>query len=444
MYREEDIEQIKLNIDFIKEQAMIKYKTENEPTFEESTNVYNALLEFIKKKKRIIYGGYAQNLLIKTKNHVDAFYKETDTPDIEFYSFEPIKDSIELCDYLYEKKFKYIQASEGVHPGTYKIFINFINYCDISYLSKNIYDHCPIISINGLSLSHPHFMIIDSYRVFTDPMTSYWRLDKVFNRYLKLIKYYPFEKQQNKMPHIINNDLKKIRKLIIHNSKYIVIGFYAFNYYIRKIKSNYINVPFYELISIDFENDAINIYKKLKKIYKNTITTKEFTPFYEFFDRRIEYYHNDNLILKLYGNNSRCIFYRYSEKKKTYFGTNQIIFLYLLSNYYYHIINNNKLSYIYYYMLYNLQQSKNKYLNDNNKKVLDTTPFEDFTYKCIGMPVDTIRKSMLEIDNKKKKGLKLKFRYEPKGTSGTLPDYKFENNSGNQILNEKYLVLKNN
>jgi hypothetical protein len=403
MYREEDIEQIKLNIDFIKEQAMIKYKTENEPTFKESIDVYNTLIDFIKKKKRIVYGGYAQNLLIKTKNHIDAFYKETDTPDIEFYSFEPIKDSIELCDYLHNKNFKYIQVSEGIHPGTYKIFINFINYCDISYLSKNIYDKCPTISINGLLLTHPHFMCIDSYRVFTDPMTSYWRLDKVFNRYLKLIKYYPFEKLLNDIPVIPNNDLTKIRKLIIRNSKYIVIGFYAFNYYIRKIKSNYINVPFYELISINFVNDAKDIYKKLNKIYKNNITTKEFTPFYEFFDRRIEYYYNNNLILKLYGNNSRCIVYRFSNKKKINFGTNQIIFLYLLSNYYYHIINNNNLSNIYYYMLYNLQQAKNKYLNDNDKKVLDTTPFEDFTYNCMGIPVDTIRKSMLEIDNKKKK-----------------------------------------
>jgi len=319
MYREEDIKQIKLNIENIKEHAMIKYKMENEPTFEESKNVYNTLLEFIKNKKKIIYGGYAQNLLIKTKNHTDAFYKETDIPDIEFYSYEPLKDAIELCDYFYEKKFKYIQASEGLHPGTYKIFINFINYCDISYLSKNIYIKCPTITINDLILTHPHFMILDTYRIFTDPMTSYWRLDKVFNRYLKILKYYPFEKPKYDIPIIKNNNLKKIRKIIIHNSKYIVVGFHAFNYYINKINKPNINVPFYELISIDFVNDAKHIHKKLNKIYNNKITIKEFTPFYEFFDQRIEYYNDNNLILKLYGNNSRCIVYRYSEKKKKIF-----------------------------------------------------------------------------------------------------------------------------
>ena len=96
---------------------------------------------------------------------------------------------------------------------------------------------------------------------------------------------------------------------------------------------------------------------------------------------------------------------------------------------------------IYYYMLYNLQLAKNIYLDNNNKTVLDKTPFEDFTYNCNGIPVDVKRNTML---NNKKKGLKKKFNYEPKGNNVSIPDYKFENTSGNEILNEKYLVLKNN
>jgi hypothetical protein len=106
-------------------------------------------------------------------------------------------------------------------------------------------------------------MLIDSYRVFTDPMTSYWRLDKVFNRYLKLIRYYPFTESSNQQSN--NTDLKKLRKKIIHNSNYIVIGFYAFNYYISKIKGKNINIPFYELISSNYEKDAKHIYNKTIK-----------------------------------------------------------------------------------------------------------------------------------------------------------------------------------
>ena len=98
MYREEDIEVIKSNIDNIAENAMHIYKSNNEPTLEESKAVYKIILDFIKNKKRIIYGGYAQNKLIIEKNKDDGFYKDIDTPDIEFYTYTPLSDLIELCD----------------------------------------------------------------------------------------------------------------------------------------------------------------------------------------------------------------------------------------------------------------------------------------------------------------------------------------------------------
>ena len=64
MYREEDIEIIKLNIDDISDKAMYTYKSNNEPTYEESNNVYKVIIDYIKNKKKIVYGGYAQNKLI--------------------------------------------------------------------------------------------------------------------------------------------------------------------------------------------------------------------------------------------------------------------------------------------------------------------------------------------------------------------------------------------
>lgn len=60
------------------------------------------LLEFIKKKNRIIYGGYAMNQLIINKDKTDDFYGNT-RYDIEFYSPEPIKDSIDIAIYFQKK-----------------------------------------------------------------------------------------------------------------------------------------------------------------------------------------------------------------------------------------------------------------------------------------------------------------------------------------------------
>jgi len=448
MYRYDDIEKIKLNIDNIVEEAITIYKTNYEPTLDESKNVYNELLNFINKKKRIIYGGYAQNSLILMKNKNDGFYKEIDTPDIEFYSYEPLIDLIELCDYLKNKNFKYVQGQEGIHTGTYKIFVNFVNYCDISYMPKNIYDNLKYIETsNKLRLADPNFMLIDTYRVFTDPMTSYWRLDKTFKRYLKLYKYYSLISNNIEIRFEIltpENILSVIRKKIIQDSNYIVVGSYAYNYYVKKINNKFIiKINFYELITSNLNKEANIIYNKLKSIFGNKITVKEYYPFFEFFDYRVEFLYENRVILRVYNNNNRCVVYNKSEKKKTNFGTNQLVLLYLLSNYNYYLINrSNKESNNYLNMFLNLNKLKNDYLDKYNITVLDHSPFQDFKFRCLGEPVALDREERLEMIEKKKKGKQLKFRYDPSGNPGKVPVYIFDNISGNQVINNKNFIIK--
>jgi len=439
MYRIEDIDNIKKNIGQIQDEAMLAYKTNYEPTLTESKTVYNYILEFIKSKKRIIYGGWAQNELIKNKNKEESFYTEISEADVEFYSYDPVKDAIDLADFLKSKNLKYISVQGGIHEGTYKVFVNFINYCDISYLSKNICDNCLKIELNGLLYAHPIFLYIDFYRVFTDPLTSYWRLEKSFTRYLKLYRYYPIKEPSDKNFIIKKTDdeiINKVRKNIIHNSKLIVIGKYAYNYYVQKVNSKKIEIDYYELISINFDNDTKYIHKKLQKIFPNNkISYKKYYPFFEFFDKRYEYYCDDILILKVYGNNERCIVHHESTKKKCLFGSYQLVYLYLLSNYNYHIINKNEQEMNnYLLMLYNINKAKNLYLDEHNKTVIDKTPFQEFIIKCIGIPHDPIRESRLLMKEKYKKGLKTKFNYEPSGNQGKVPSFIFSNLSGNQII----------
>ena len=458
MYRENDINSINSNIKKIIEESSYLYKLNNEPTLDEIKKVYDIIIKFIIKKKKIIYGGYAQNLLIKEKNKDDAFYKEynnvyincTDIADLEFYSSNPLEDTIELCDELYKNNLKYIESKEGVHGETYKIFVNFIGYCDISYISDNIYNNIPTININNIKCAHPNFMMIDSFRVFNDPMTSYWRLEKSFIRYNKIIKYYPFE-LINKNNLLINyifspniNILNFIKKKIIYKSKLIVIGFYAYNYYAKKSDKKFIfnNFPYYELISDDLKKDGIIIFNKLKKI-NNNIKIKQYYQLYEYFDNKIEYYINNKLILILYGNYNRCTVYNYSIKKKIYFGTFNLIIMYLLINYYYYIIiKNNNLMELYNLLYINLFKLRNLYLNKNKITVIDKSPFQDFTLKCIGKPIEMKRNSMLSIIDKKNNNKIFKFKYNPNGLNGKIPNYIFTNKSGNEILNKKKFIIK--
>ena len=88
--------------------------------------------EFIRKKRRICYGGTAINNILPEK---DQFYnKEIELPDYDFFSPSPLKDAKDLADLYYKRGFTEVQASAGVHTGTFKVFVNFMPVADITHL----------------------------------------------------------------------------------------------------------------------------------------------------------------------------------------------------------------------------------------------------------------------------------------------------------------------
>ena len=454
MYRDEDIDKIRDNVGKIIDNSLDEYKKNYEPTRTEVTKVYNAIKAYIVRTRKIAYGGFAQNTLLMNKNKSESFYKIIDgvfynfpdVADIEFYSPNPIKDMVELLEELHSQGFKHIDGKNGAHDGTYKIFVNFINYCDIAYMPEYIYNNLPTITTdNNIRCTHPHFMLCDAYRIMTDPMTSYWRLEKAINRFNRLINYYPItnEKTANKALDLIkpNIDMMRfIRKQIVHNSKLIVVGFYAFDYYNNKIikTAHDKEYPYYELITDTIIKDAEIIEKILKTKYNGKITIKQFSPFLEFFDKRLEFYHDNKLILRLFGNNKRCVVYRYSKKKKTYFGTYNLTYKYLLFDYHYNLINKNTTDIENYNILLSkIAIARNNYLENHNITVIEPSPFQDFTLKCIGEPVDVLRESRLQ------KNRSNKFNYKPTGKMINIPKIVFDNISGNEILDIKKLFYKN-
>ena len=96
LYKENDILLLKDNINNILEEVEDKKRVLIEPFGSEIKEVNSIIIQFIKERKRKIYGGYAINLLIKQKNPEKAIYKEKEYPDIDFYSPEPINDLIDL------------------------------------------------------------------------------------------------------------------------------------------------------------------------------------------------------------------------------------------------------------------------------------------------------------------------------------------------------------
>ena len=447
MYRPIDEEIILKNLSSLEDNAKQIYLNNYEPTIKEIKSVYSDIMNFIKEKKRIIYGGYAQNSLIKHKKKDDGFYKETDIADIEFYTPDPIGDTIDLVDLLHKKNYKYTEGKEGVHQETYKIFVNFINYCDISYMPENIYKNCPKIDIDGYYYTHPHFMLVDAYRVYSDPMTSYFRLTKTFTRFNKLMHHYPLNEEMlyNKSNPSINKNNENILTFIRHkiistknsDNKFIVVGHYAFNQLMKMAnapETYLVDCTYYQIISTNYSDDIQKIQNIMKKEYPN-IVVKKYYPFFQFLDRSTEFFININgkldLVLRVYDANNRCIVYRNSDKKKTLFGTSQLIFMYNLIQYNISKIRRNEHNQATYgSMLIRMIKARDKYLEQHNKTILDKTIFQEFTMSCMGEPKDILRESLLAGKKKREQGKRMKFLYTPTGQPGKKPNFRFDNSSG--------------
>jgi hypothetical protein len=105
--------------------------------------------------------------------------------------------------------------------------------------------------------------------------------------------------------------------------------------------------------------------------------------------------------------------------------------MYILIQYILGIIRKNKfIEMMYGSMIMRMIKARDKYLEENGKTVLDKTIFQEFTFECIGEPVDILRQSFLDAAKKREQGKKMKFSYTPTGTPGKKPNYKFDNTSG--------------
>ena len=85
-------------------------------------------------------------------------------------------------------------------------------------------------------------------------------------------------------------------------------------------------------------------------------------------------------------------------------------------------------------MITRLLKARNKYLDDNNKTILDKSSFQEFTLECIGEPENILRESRLARKEKKRKKIQpIVFRYTPKDNSpGKVPVFRYDNISGDE------------
>ena len=474
-------EQFKEQYPSIMKKIKNKKLQEFDPKISEINQVYEIIKKYIIDKKRKIYGGFALDMLLTEKNKDYALYDETDVPDIDFYSPEPLIDLVAMCNKIYDAGFKPVIGQEAQHKETYSIFVNHQLYCDISYMPSNIYYKTRFIQLNGFMIIHPWFMMIDYFRMFTDPMISYWRLEKHFSRYLKLQKSYPlpliqkslsFEPFKNRE---ISEAMNYLFDYLATKSTILFTGFYTYNYYLyisnyKKYNGNYdyTFIPYYEVYSTDYIKDGIDILEYIKTLpeaIRNNFSHVENYPFFQFYGYNTIIYYNDGKdqipILYIYSNNKRCIpfkqvdYIKFPNIEKNKFEINKSKKI-NIGSFDHNILHgliilikvrvdeDNQWNDIIYKYINGIVTFRNYYLEIKNFSIYSDSIFQGFVVECIGETVLPERERRLVIEVRKKLGKPYVYKYEA-GVSKNPGNYVFLNSSGNPINLEsnKKLLIEN-
>ena len=171
------------------EKKMGKEKIDNP----EVSIIIGIVEDFIRKKKRICYGGTAINNILP---EMEQFYdKDVELPDYDFFSPNPMKDAKLLADIYFRKGFKEVLTKAGIHEGTFKVYVNFFPVADITYLVPELYKNLlkKNIILGGVRYCPPNYLRMLMYLELSRPKGVPSRWEKVLKRLVILNKNYPLE-----------------------------------------------------------------------------------------------------------------------------------------------------------------------------------------------------------------------------------------------------------
>jgi hypothetical protein len=482
MYTDNDLKEFENRIDNIEVELVKKENDILEPTLKTKKELETIVYDFVRSKKRKVYGGTAQNKLITLKNPKDGFYPDDMLADIDFYSPHPIEDAMELVNIIINKGYNYVSATEAIHNGTYTVFAEYENVADISYVPNNIYHRMPFIESNGIYYASPSFVMIDLFRMLCDPLTSgthRWR--KAFPRMVKLQKHYPFNKATSKLPELdklnkldeLNKYLNTTFDFLKNNSSVILTGNSAYNYFLKEStimtdnnvgkKYRVLNIPYFEFISINYKNDGRELYKRLREeagiAEENNITITEYYPFWQFLGYSAIIKYKEHPIANIIHYNKKCtpiiadvksdlIGFKFNNTNNSNntlqiasFDVNLLICLILTFKY---RVNKENEKYNYRnIMTSHLIEMRNFYLKKNKKTMFDNTPFQEFKTDCIGATMNSGTETRILRAKRIKAGKGAVWSYRPEKTNLKEPttSHVFMNSSGNEVNNIKNLKL---
>lgn len=150
----------------------------------------NIVADFIKDKKRIIYGGTAINMLLPQE---DRFYDEYEIPDYDFFTPRAIQDSVQLSTAL-RRHYSHVEIRPSMHVGTFKIFVDFNPVADLTQMKPSVYkamSKTTVESDEGFPILSPLLLKLGIFIELSRPHGDVTRWEKVNKRFQLLQKHYP-------------------------------------------------------------------------------------------------------------------------------------------------------------------------------------------------------------------------------------------------------------
>ena len=159
----------------------------------EVKKIIGGVERFLREKKLVCYGGTAINSILPEKYR---FYNnDIEVPDYDFYSPNALEDSKELADIFFKMGYNEVEAKSGSHPGTFKVFVNFIPVADITHMDTALFSVLAAKSYikHGIRYAPTNFLRMAMYVELSRPEGDVSRWEKVLKRLTLLNKVYPMK-----------------------------------------------------------------------------------------------------------------------------------------------------------------------------------------------------------------------------------------------------------
>ena len=248
-----------------------------EPTIKTMQGVATMIMKYVKDKGLLMRGGTAINDILPEDKKI---YGKDELPDIDVYSPDFYKDTIELANILYKNKVPYVQVLRAKHNGTARIRTHLAEdaIIDISWIPQATYDALKkeALVIRGIYYCNPQYLKIDLYMMLAHTLyTEAFRWEKAWKRIGLLEDVFPLGVSKiPTAPKAVDKYASSLMKILMKNEENILL--FDDNAIEAVITGKEYNVQVYP-IRLYTRTQSVLIKECMKALPKST--KKEYAPF---------------------------------------------------------------------------------------------------------------------------------------------------------------------